>query len=576
MRGCKLRSFRDLLTRVFSTPTFPDIERTRQCRLLNVLAWALIFAALLDLLNGFLNSTPEPAFYILVGSIIPISLISLGLMKREHVELASVLFTYAVWIWFTVILISVDPIALHINFAFYYLAIIAGGVLLGARAAIGLTIASAVVGAGLFYLAESGWPFVPRIAHNSLRNSIASAIGISLAAVYAAVVVYRLNQLLVRTKDDEGQRKLDEKALGKERDLVNALMEASTAVSGTLVFEDILDHIMDQISKVIPSDAVNIMLIEGNTGRIVRWRGYDKFNAEAKVANKTFEIDKTPNFRYMVETGKPIGEPNTENAPTWVRSEEFHWLRSYVGVPITVKDMVVGFLNVDSAKPDFYSPQQLKTLQAFAAQVALTVENSQLFTKIKRYADDLESAFIETTLALAKTLDVRDAYTADHGKVMANRAQRTLRELGGSEREILLIALAAQLHDIGKVGIPDSILHKPGPLSESEWRIMKRHPEIGAEIVSRVKGLNEVAAIILAHQEKFDGSGYPGGLTGEAIPLNARILSVIDAYGAMTENRVYRKAMTHAEAVAELSNEAGKQFDPLVVNAFLKIIKEEK
>jgi HD-GYP domain-containing protein (c-di-GMP phosphodiesterase class II) len=158
---------------------------------------------------------------------------------------------------------------------------------------------------------------------------------------------------------------------------------------------------------------------------------------------------------------------------------------------------------------------------------------------------------------------------------MAVRAQQTLRALGGSEREVLLIGLAAQLHDIGKVGVPDSILHKPSSLSESEWAIMKKHPDVGAEIVSRVKGLDDVAHVVAAHQEKFDGSGYPRGLRGEQIPLAARIIKVVDAYGAMTEDRVYRKALGDQKAVQELKECKDKDFDPHVVDAFLRVLSSE-
>ncbi len=131
----------------------------------------------------------------------------------------------------------------------------------------------------------------------------------------------------------------------------------------------------------------------------------------------------------------------------------------------------------------------------------------------------------------------------------------------------------ALLHDIGKIGVPDEILRKAGPLTDEEWELMKRHPELGAEIVAPVKKLVDVAPIIRSHQEKFDGSGYPDGLRGEEIPLGARILAVVDAYGAMTDERVYRKARSHEEALAELRRCAKTHFDPEVVDAFLAVLE---
>lgn len=562
------------LLQIFTAPTFPDVEKTRQCRVLSLIAWVSIFWVSLALIGGFLTSTSEAFWFIRVGSVIPFLLVSLLLMKNGSIRVASLIFVVSFWAYITMLLITSDPAASRINFALYYPLVIAAGLLFGARGALLFVGLSALTGTSLFYLALNGWPFQVLVTFNPTRNSINLLLGISVAAIYTAVAIDQWNQSIRQVRSEKGAREKSEKALVEERDMVKALMEASSAVSGTLVFEDVLDNIMEQISKVIPSDAVNILLIEGNIGRIVRWKGYDQFGAIANVANKTFEIDKTPNFKYMVETGKPIGEPNTENAPNWVRAEEFSWLRSYVGVPVIVKGKVVGCLNVDSAKPNFYSAQQLKSLQAFAAQIALAVENSHLFSQVKHYAHDLESALVETTLALAKALDVRDSYTGDHGKVTASRAQRTLRLLGGDERDILLIGLAAQLHDIGKIGIPDSILLKPGPLSESEWRIMKKHPEIGAEIISRVKGLEIVAEVILAHQEKFDGSGYPKGIRGYQIPLAARIVKVVDAFGAMTEDRIYRKALGQQKAIQELKENAGRDFDPEVVRIFISTLPE--
>jgi len=143
------------------------------------------------------------------------------------------------------------------------------------------------------------------------------------------------------------------------------------------------------------------------------------------------------------------------------------------------------------------------------------------------------------------------------------------RRLQCSEKEIEAICWAALLHDIGKIGIPDEILHKPSTLTDEEWCRMKQHPEIGANIVGNIKKLKTAIPLIRHHHEHFDGTGYPSGLSGEQIPLGARILSVVDAYGAMIDRRVYRPARDPEEAVSELRRKAGKQFDPQVVNAFL-------
>jgi putative nucleotidyltransferase with HDIG domain len=188
----------------------------------------------------------------------------------------------------------------------------------------------------------------------------------------------------------------------------------------------------------------------------------------------------------------------------------------------------------------------------------------------------LELAYLETVLSLAKAVDARDSYTSDHSQRLAVWAESVAVELGCDESEIQDILWAALLHDIGKIGVPDDILRKPGPLTEAEWSIMKQHPIIGAEIIDPVRSLSEVAPLIRAHQEKYDGSGYPDGLVGEAIPLGARILAVVDAYSAITDDRVYRQARSHAEAVEELRRCAGTQFDPQVVEVFLALLAREQ
>jgi putative nucleotidyltransferase with HDIG domain len=204
-------------------------------------------------------------------------------------------------------------------------------------------------------------------------------------------------------------------------------------------------------------------------------------------------------------------------------------------------------------------------MEAFARQAAVALENARLY-------EELEDAYVQTVLALANAVDARDAYTADHSQRLAAWAEATARELGCSEEEVRAIRWAALLHDIGKIGVPDHILQKPGPLDEAEWEVIKRHPEIGAEIVAPVKKLAHVAPIIRAHQERWDGAGYPDGLRGEEIPLGARILAVVDAYGAIIDERPYKKARSHQEAVAELRRCAGTQFDPQVVGAILRVL----
>lgn len=178
--------------------------------------------------------------------------------------------------------------------------------------------------------------------------------------------------------------------------------------------------------------------------------------------------------------------------------------------------------------------------------------------------------------ALTAVARVHDQGTSSHSQRMVAMAEATARILGRSKEEVHLVRLGALLHDIGKISIPDEILQKPGPLTEDEWSVMRRHPDIGRQILVQAGGKFELLShMVIAHHERWDGSGYPYGLSKESIPLGARILSVVDSYDAMTSRRPYREPMSVEQARAELQHCAGSQFDPNVVQAFLQVLDEQ-
>ncbi len=178
--------------------------------------------------------------------------------------------------------------------------------------------------------------------------------------------------------------------------------------------------------------------------------------------------------------------------------------------------------------------------------------------------------------SLGLALDARDENTHDHSRQVADMALLLARGLGFDRGRAELIHVAGHLHDIGKMGLPDSILKKPGPLNDEEWRLMKAHPVIGARIVAPIKifkGKNSIQDIILHHHERYDGKGYPCGTRGDAIPFGARIIAVADSLSAMLQDRPYRRGMDFDDAVMEIFNNAGTQFCPLVVNVFSRNVE---
>jgi putative nucleotidyltransferase with HDIG domain len=194
--------------------------------------------------------------------------------------------------------------------------------------------------------------------------------------------------------------------------------------------------------------------------------------------------------------------------------------------------------------------------------------------ELKRLASGPDrAARFRAAASLARAVDARDVYTGSHSQRVAELAARTARRLGLPDEEVELTRLAASLHDLGKLAIPEEILRKPGPLTDPERMVLERHPQIGFRMLESL-GVDPVADWVLHHHERWDGSGYPDGLPGEQIPLGARIIFVADAYDAMTSERVYRRRIGSDQAVAELQRCAGSQFDPDVVEAFAAELAE--
>lgn len=192
-------------------------------------------------------------------------------------------------------------------------------------------------------------------------------------------------------------------------------------------------------------------------------------------------------------------------------------------------------------------------------------------SNIERFKRDMIP--VQTVKALTAVASAHDRGIDEHAHRMLTLAAATARQMHRPEDEMHLLQLAALLHDIGKIGIPDAILHKPGPLTDEEWTVMRRHPEIGHQILAQVGGVfQHLAEIVVAHHERWDGKGYPRGLAGEDIPMSARILTVVDSYDAMTSRRVYREPLTIEHARAELLRCSGTQYDPSVVDALLRVL----
>jgi putative nucleotidyltransferase with HDIG domain len=202
-------------------------------------------------------------------------------------------------------------------------------------------------------------------------------------------------------------------------------------------------------------------------------------------------------------------------------------------------------------------------------------EIQSLFNELKTAFNEIQNTYEATLEALIAALDSRDSETQGHSMRVSEYTALVARHMGVSEPELTDIRRGALLHDVGKIGIPDAILRKPGPLDEKEWEVMKLHPRLGYEMLQGIAFLEGAIPIVLSHQERYDGTGYPDGMQADRIPLGARIFSVVDTYDAITSTRPYRAGRSYEVARDEIVKFSGTQFDPKVVQTFLKIPQQE-
>ncbi len=250
--------------------------------------------------------------------------------------------------------------------------------------------------------------------------------------------------------------------------------------------------------------------------------------------------------------------------------------KSYIGVPLIYENRVLGVIALQSPRKNHFSGHTLSLLSTIASQLSITLNNLDNVKRLQELVYMLENTYNETLEALSHALDYREKETEYHSKRVAEYALLLAKKYGiKDENKLRYIYWGGLLHDIGKIGIPDKILLKPGKLTEEEWNIMKKHVVIGYQILKGINFLQAALPLVLHHHEWWNGKGYPMGLREEEIPVEARIFSVVDAFDAMTSDRPYRKAMTYEKAINEIKRMRGVQFDPNVVDTFVQIPFEE-
>ncbi len=350
--------------------------------------------------------------------------------------------------------------------------------------------------------------------------------------------------------------------------ILSNIHEFNIRTAGLSSREELAQYIINSACKLFDADIGFLMLLNHETNE---FETTVNKNISSETRQTTLLTIGKELSEKVIQTGKPIFVEDITTDPRFSKKYnlEKNSLNSIISVPIETKGKICGTLTIyPEQKDEYFEEKNIHLLTILADQAAVALDNINLYA-------DLQKFYIEFVEAFAKTVDVKDSYTFKHTERARKYARGICKELGLPESMTKLIEYASLVHDIGKIGIENHILEKPGKLTPEERKTVEKHPSIGSKIIENIALLSSIAPIVLYHQEWFNGQGYPEGLKNEEIPLGARIVAVIDAYDAMTSDRPYRKAIGKNKAIEELKKCSETQFDPQVVEAFLKIIEKE-
>ncbi len=353
---------------------------------------------------------------------------------------------------------------------------------------------------------------------------------------------------------------------------LTALHTIDTTITASFDLRLTLNVLLDQVTTHLGVDAADVLLLSVHTQTLEYAAGHG-FRTNA-IARARLRLNEGHAGRVVLERCT-VHIPNLpESGPAFARTQLLAGENfiAYSGAPLIAKGQIKGVLELFHRKPIHPDPEWLEFFETLAGQAAIAIEDAQLFGSLHRSHDDLAMAYDATIEGWSRALDLRDKETEGHTQRVTELTLRLAREMGIDDAELVHIRRGALLHDIGKMGIPDSILLKPGPLSDEEWVIMKKHPAFAFDMLSPIAYLQHALDIPYYHHEKWDGAGYPRGLKGERIPLAARIFAVVDVYDALRSDRPYRPGWSEEKALDYIREQAGKHFDPAVVKIFLETL----
>ena len=351
---------------------------------------------------------------------------------------------------------------------------------------------------------------------------------------------------------------------------MDALMNVGSAINSSLGLKRVLEEVMDSLITLMNAHRGFLMLKDENGNLSVRLA---RDAQHRDLTEDAFTISRTITRR-VVKNGEAVLTTNAQVDPRFEEQASIaaYHLLSILCAPLKLKDELIGVIYVDNpAQAGIFQNDDLQLISSFANQAAVAIDNARLIDQLQASNQDLEEAYQATLEGWVHALDLRDKETEGHTIRVTEITERLARSMGVEEAELVHIKRGALLHDIGKMGIPDGVLLKPGALTPEERMLIEKHPIYAYEMLSPIKFLQPALDIPYCHHEKWDGSGYPRGLRGEDIPLAARIFAVADVWDALVSNRPYRKGLLPADVRKKIREQAGIHFDPHVVDAFLSL-----
>jgi PAS domain S-box-containing protein/putative nucleotidyltransferase with HDIG domain len=407
--------------------------------------------------------------------------------------------------------------------------------------------------------ANGTWRWAEAIVTNMLNEPSVNALVVN----YRDITDRKHAEMEITRLLGESQRRLRQ---------LEALHSIDLAITASMDLRTTLTVLLQQVESLLQVDAVDILLFNPDLQQFTFAAGRG-FRTEG-IQNARVRFGRSFAGRVALEHKRLLvsGEEAMRADPELSKIYENEGFLAYAGVPLTAKGQIKGVLEVYHRSPHSPEHEWLHFLETFAGQAAIAVDSSQLLEGLQKSNIELAFAYDQTIAGWSHAMDLRDKETEGHTQRVTDLTLKLARVMQVNESQLTHIRRGALLHDIGKMGVPDNILLKPGKLNDEEWEKMRKHPEFAYQMLSSIQYLKPAVDIPYCHHEKWDGTGYPRGLKREEIPLSARIFAVVDVWDAVTNDRPYRPAWTQEQALEYIRNQSGKHFDPQVVNIFLRLM----